>query len=284
MWIDACGTLFTLYASFNGQPKRELGEATRHLTKVSSKRMERSFRKEVVVAIVLYNSGDEITACVDALRNAINMDSSEIVFIDNESPDEGFLIVQRDYPWATFRRAGRNLGFSGGVNLSWEEAQDARYWFLLNPDAQFLGSNGLQALVDWMDSNTDVAIASPDIIDHEGLTISPARRFPSIFLSIFEGFRLHKLLSEKRRASAFMGSYWTGETTKDADWVPGTAMIIRVEAAKQVGLMSEEFFMYGEDLEWCYRIKCAGWRVGFFRGAKVLHGDSTSQFFDKCEW
>jgi GT2 family glycosyltransferase len=95
-------------------------------------------------------------------------------------------------------------------------------------------------------------------------------------LVVAEMLRLHKLLPARLRGRIFLGPYWTGGDTTDADWVPGTAIIARREAVEQAGGPDPSFFLYGEDIEWCWRMRRAGWAIGYCSGVVVRHEGSAS--------
>jgi GT2 family glycosyltransferase len=135
---------------------------------------------------------------------------------------------------------------------------------------------GLRELVAWMDDHPEVAISSPALGGPAGDGSPSCRPLPSAALVIAELLRLHKLLPRDLRARRFQGAYWTGGDNLDAGWVPGTAMIIRPAAARQVGLPDEDFFLYGEDINWCWRMKRAGWRIGYCSRVVVRHSESDT--------
>jgi GT2 family glycosyltransferase len=129
-----------------------------------------------------------------------------------------------------------------------------------------------------MDAHPGVAIASPALADADGGNARAAvHALPSAARVVAELLRLHKLLPARRRAQLLQGAYWpVREDSVDVGWVPGTAMIIRREAAEQVGLPDEDFFLYGEDIDWCWRMHKAGWRIGYCGSVVVRHAESDT--------
>src|SRR5262249_49945038 len=102
--------------------------------------------------------------------------------------------------------------------------------------------------------------------------------------TLFEASRLHKLIPAPARGRMFLGPYWTYDEAIQLGWTWGTALIARREAVIDVGPLSEDFFMYGEDLEWCLRMRKHGWRIWFCPDAEVLHhgGQSAAQKWDEA--
>jgi GT2 family glycosyltransferase len=228
----------------------------------------------VTVTIVLYNSEAHMAGCLDAIRPELESGFAELVAVDNASPDESASVLRREAREAAVVRAERNLGFAGGANLAWPSAR-GRYWMLLNPDVE-LQAGGLRALADWMDAHPRIGIASAELDHGPGQGRSAGRALPAAWRPLLEASRLHLLLPRKVRGRVLRGAYWRGEDQLDAGWVPGTAMIARREAVEQVGLLDERFFLYGEDIEWCWRMRGAGWRVGVCSTVVAHHSEGSS--------
>lgn len=233
----------------------------------------------VSITIVLYNSADVVGGCLQSIGEAVKSGFAELVIVDNASPDASMEVVDRaDLP-AKRIVATSNRGFAAGCNSAWPLAE-GDYWLLLNPDVR-VPVGGLEMLVDWLNRHPDVGAVSPEIEDLRGARRSPGQRFPSAALTLFEASRLHLLLSRRTRGELLRGSYWTGGDQLDVDWVPGTCLLVRREAVEHAGLLAEDFFMYGEDIEWCRRLRRAGWKVGVSSAVAFLHdeGSSTIQSF-----
>jgi hypothetical protein len=228
----------------------------------------------VTITIVLYNSADALGACLGSLRADVESGLAELLVVDNASPDASAAIVARELPGTVLIRSPSNLGFARGCNSAWARAR-GRYWLLLNPDV-VLPAGALGELVGWMDARPGLGVGSPAFLDAAGRATTAARRFPSIALALLELSRLHLLLPRALRGRVLLGPYWDGGGEVEADWVPATALLARREAVEAAGLLPERFFMYGEDVEWCWRIKRAGWSVSVNGRVRAVHGESTS--------
>lgn len=229
---------------------------------------------KVTISIVVYNSAASLRECLEAISESVNSGKAEVIVINNNSPDES-LEIAKEFSRIKIIDLKENLGFAGGHNLAWQHVNN-KYWLLLNPDAVFYPQS-LEKLVEWMDLRPEVGAASPDILDSNENSISPGRRFPSLFQSIVVLMRIHHLLPGKHKAKLPGGDYSTEKNEhQTVEWVPGTAMIVRREAVEEIGLLSEEFFMYGEDIEWCWRFQKAGWKIGVSDSSKVRHYNSIS--------
>jgi hypothetical protein len=228
----------------------------------------------VSVTIVLHNSAEPLAECLVALRPDVREGLAEAIAVDNASPDASAAIVRRELPEARLVTSPVNRGFAAGCNLAWPLAR-GRYWMLLNPDV-LLPPGALRRLVAWMDARPELGLGSPELLDPEGRRTGAARRFPSLSLALLELSRLYLLLPRRRRGRLFLGPYAEPGREQEADWVPASAVLARRTAVAAAGLLSERFFMYGEDLEWCYRIKRTGWRVAVNGEVGVLHRQATS--------
>jgi GT2 family glycosyltransferase len=229
---------------------------------------------EASITIVLFNSEGCLRACLRSIRAGVEAGRFEVLVVDNASPDRSAATVATELPQARLLRSDTNRGFAGGCNISWPEVQ-GRYWVLLNPDV-VVPEGGLDILVRWMDAHPGHGIASPELVDSVGRSQSAARRFPTIWRALLELSRLHLLTSKRLRESTLLGAYRgsTGDCL-DADWVPATAPIVRPQAVRDVGLLSETLPMYAEDSEWCWRFGQRGWRVGVCAETRFTHDEGT---------
>jgi GT2 family glycosyltransferase len=233
-----------------------------------------STRPAVSITVVLHNSEDALPDCLASIQHDLDERFAELIVVDNASPDGSASVAARLAPGARIIRSELNRGFAAGCNVAWPHVH-GEYWLLLNPDIR-VPPGGLRALVGWMDRHPSLGVASPDLSGDGGEPGSPGRALPSASLVVLELLRLHRLLPARTRGQLLRGPYWTGGDQLDAGWVPGAAMLARTAAVRSAGLLSEAFFMYGEDIEWCARMHRAGWGVGVFAGITFAHGHATS--------
>lgn len=228
---------------------------------------------ELSIIVVLYNSAIELPECLESVQGDLESGWAELIFVNNASPDASVEVARQQLPGATVIDLPENRGFAGGVNAALGEAS-GRYLLLLNPDVT-MPEGGLRELTKWMDRHARVAAASPAIVSEGGRVHGPSR-FPSVWGSLLEITRVHKLLPPHLRSRLLLGAYWDGLETLQAGWVPGTAMIVRAEVVRAVGPLAATLFMYGEDIEWCWRMRRAGFLVGVHPGVRIQHLEGTS--------
>lgn len=233
---------------------------------------------DVTVTIVLYNSADHLEDCLLSLAPDLEAGLANLVAVDNASPDASAALVSRVAPDAQVLVSEYNRGFAGGCNLAWSRV-DTPYWLLLNPDTQ-LEPGALAELVAFMESRPELGAASPWLRDPtRSGRLYPGRPLPSLWRTLVELLRLHRLLPGGLRARVLLGPYVTDRAAAaapDPGWIPGTALIVRASAVAEAGPLDESFFLYGEDLEWCWRMRDAGWGIGVSDRATVLHHERTS--------
>ena len=98
-----------------------------------------------------------------------------------------------------------------------------------------------------------------------------AYRFPTVPLALIEGLGLYKALSPRRAGRMLLSGYWDYAEERDVDWVTGAFMLLPAQVFRDTGGFDERIFMYGEDMEWCYRIRDCGWRIRYFPQARIMH-------------
>jgi GT2 family glycosyltransferase len=221
-------------------------------------------RPEISVVIVTWNSVRDIARCLCALRRALDGRDAEVLVVDNGSSDGTLDAVRAGFPAVRCIAPARNLGFAGGSNRGVAEA-GGRVLLLLNPDTE-VAPDAVARLVDGLGARR-VAAAAPLLLNPDGTLQSAGERF----LTPWE-YLLRRVLLLPKPARAGANPYPT-------DWASGACLAIRREAWDAVGPLDENYFMYAEDLEWCWRARRAGWEVEVVPAARVTHykGASTRQ-------
>lgn len=239
--------------------------------------MVMSLEPVISITIVLYNTSKFIGDCLDSIKECIDNGFAELIAIDNASPDDSAKIVREKIPNALIIQSDINKGFAGGCNLAWPYVK-GKYWFLLNPDT-VSSPDAIYDLVNWMEIHPEIGIGSPLLLQADGKAVYLSLAFPSVLRATLEATRLHKLLPLSIQGQILQIPALCKDNYLYVDWVPGTALLARRETVESAGLMSEKFFMYCEDVEWCWRVRQAGWKRAVYCGSKILHiggGSSTS--------
>ncbi len=224
----------------------------------------------VSVIIVTYNSSRVIGACLASLAPEVQSGLVEVIVVDNASADGTPDLVRRDFPWARVIAGNENLGYSKGVNVGIREAR-SRYLFILNPDT-VVKRGTVAKLVEYMDANPGVGIAGPKLVFQDGTVQLSCRRFYTLTVLLLRRTPIGKLFKNPKPVYLHLMLDFDHESTREVDWLLGAAMFVRREAVDSVGMMDERFFLYFEDVDWCYRMKQRGLSVAYVAEAQVVHG------------
>lgn len=230
------------------------------------------------VLIVTFNSRDHIAACLASLMPALAGLRSEVVVVDNGSSDGTAELVRASFPAVRVLALPGNRGFAAGINAGLRETTGA-YVMWINPDARFVGGK-IQDVLDWMAAHPKAAIVGGKVLDPSGEVQRSARTFPSYGAVL--GAR-HSLLTRILPNNPFSRRFLRTDSTYDAiepvDWVSGAFLVHRRDIAERLGGPDAGFFMYFEDVDFCYRAWQAGYEVYFHPGMTVEHvvGGSSRQ-------
>ena len=238
-------------------------------------------RPDVTATIVSWNTKPLLRGCLDSLRRRPPASSMEVVVVDNASTDGSAELVRDDFPDARLIQNPENLGFARAVNQAWPHAS-GRYWLLLNSDTE-VGDGAVDELVAFMDRHPEAGLATARLVNTDGSPQHCAQAVPSALLALVETLRLHKLLPQAARGRLLLGPYFSYDMEQRVGWTWGTALICRRLAVEETGLLSERFFLYGEDVDWCLRMREAGWQVWFCPTAEVTHLGAGSAPADQSD-
>ncbi|MFH1754478.1 MAG: glycosyltransferase [Candidatus Latescibacterota bacterium] len=225
---------------------------------------------DVSIIIVSYNSMDVLPSCLNSLHKQSYTGDVEIIVVDNASQDGTPHMVAREYPGVTLLAEEENFGFSRGVNLGIRVAR-GKYFLIINPDTVFK-EDSLARLADFMDSHDDAGIVGPKLVFHDGNLQYSCRRFYTWKVLALRRTPLGKLFRSTKTVSDHLMLEYDHDTTAEVDWLLGACMFVRRSAVEAVGLMDERFFLYFEDVDWCYRMKQEGWKVYYHPQSVIVHG------------
>jgi GT2 family glycosyltransferase len=236
---------------------------------------------DLTVTVVSWNTRDLLRDCLESLRRGCRGQRVEVHVVDNASEDGSAEMVRERFPEVKLTRNLENIGFARANNQSWREAR-GRYWLLLNSDT-VVRPGALDGLVSFLDERPRAALVTARLVNPDGTPQHCAQPLPSVGRTLFEALRLHKCLPAPWRGRFLLGPYWTYDRPARIGWTWGTALLARREAVQEAGPLSEDFFMYGEDLEWCLRMRRYGWETWFCPEAEILHfgGQSSTRLWDE---
>jgi GT2 family glycosyltransferase len=238
---------------------------------------------ELSVILVNWNAGAELQNTLSALYQALaTLPASEVILIDNASTDGSAQAATQKFPALTVIYNSTNLGFGAANNIGFAQAQGC-YILLVNPDLR-ITSAALQVMFDFMETHPQASMCGPKVLESDGVTISPwcARRDPRPWDVFCEYAFLTRLFPRQRLFACYVMGDWDHAANREVNALTGACMLVRREVIQQTGGFDERFFMYGEDIDWCRRIRRDGWQVWFVASAEVQHegAHSTRQVGD----
>jgi GT2 family glycosyltransferase len=232
-------------------------------------------RPEVSVVIVHYETPMALIECLGALRVSVGFSGLEVFVVDNASQAFDASACERALPGVTVIQNSQNVGFASASNQGLRSAT-GRYLLLLNPDAQ-VEPDALETIVRYMDAHPDVGCATARLVLPDGtLDLACRRSFPTPIRAFYRLTLLSRLFPGSRRFGQYNLTYLDEHREADIDAPCGAFMMVRAEIRDTVGLLDERYFMYGEDLDWAFRMKEAGWRVRYVPAAAVHHTKRAS--------
>ena len=163
----------------------------------------------------------------------------------------------------------------GGGNNTGMRLASRRYFLLLNSDAWAVG-DAVEQLAAFADQHPEAAVVGPRLLNPDGSLQRSARAFPTLWRLATEYLFLRKLGPRSRLLNKFYEGDFDHDKAREVDWLFGACLLVRRDAADEVGLFDEDFFMFSEETDWCYRFRQAGWSVWFFPGAEVVHVGGAS--------
>jgi len=194
----------------------------------------------------------------------------EVIVVDNASTDGSIEMLKKEFPQVKLILSDKNLGFSKGNNLAIKQSQ-GQYILLLNSDTVII-DDCLEKSIRYMEKHKSVgALGCKVLLSNGELDHACKRGFPTPEASLYYMLKMDKLFPESTKFGQYTLNYLSQDEINEVDSVTGAFMMVRREAFDQVGLLDEDFFMYGEDIDWCYRIKTAGWKIIYFPESKIIH-------------
>ena len=197
--------------------------------------------------------------------------------MDNASSDGSVEVVREEFPWVKVVENRANLGFAKANNIGLRLSR-GRYVMLLNPDT-IVKPGALQKLVKYMDAHPTVGAIAPKLLNPDGTLQLSCRSYPGIGAGFFRNTPLGRLFPRNRWTRHYLMADHDHNETLCVDWLSGACLMVRRETIEEVGLLDEGFFMYCEDVDWCYRMERHGWQKVYFPQAEVVHvvGASSDQ-------
>lgn len=231
---------------------------------------------DLSIIIVNYNTKELLKQTIESVIQTIGQTIKyEIIVSDNGSKDGSNEMMKSCFPQIKLIENNANLGFSKANNVAIKEAR-GRYILLLNSDT-VVKDDCLQKSVAYMDKHGEIGVLGCRVVLPNGILDHACKRgYPTPEASLYYILKLNKLFPSSKKFGAYALDYLPDNEINEVDSLVGAFMMVRKEAIDKVGLLDEDFFMYGEDIDWCYRIKEAGYKVIYYPEAEIIHYKGAS--------
>ena len=261
-----------------------------HLSDTASDRVILEATRSLSVIIVNYNVCDFLKQAIASVQKACSTLDAEIIVVDNDSADGSVEMVVSSFPDVTLIRNTQNIGFSRANNQAIKISR-GEFIVLLNPDT-LVSEDSFSVMINFLREHPDAGAVGCQILHPNGKFARESRRaFPTPFVAFCRVAGLSTLFPQSKIFGQYNMSYLPVDEVAEVDALSGSCMMVRRKALLESGprftgsddvpdtprLLDEEFFMYGEDLDWCYRIQKAGWKIFYTPDTQIIHykGEST---------
>jgi GT2 family glycosyltransferase len=224
---------------------------------------------DLSVIIVNWNTKDLLLQCLESLYQGAKGIEKEIFVVDNSSSDGSGTAVRKRFPEINLIENQVNLGFARANNQA-ISLSSGEYLLLLNPDTQ-VKDEAIERMLSFMDAHPEAGVVGAQLLNVDGSKQNSIANFPSLATELLNKSFLRWLFPDK-----FPGKETDYPGPVEVDSVIGACMMARRKALEQVGFLDEEYFLFLEETDWCYRMKKAGWKIYHIPQAEILHFQGKS--------
>lgn len=235
---------------------------------------------KVSIIIVSYNTKELLSDCLQSTLMSLKNIPAEIFVVDNASIDQTVEMVKTIFPHVKLIANKKNLGFSKANNQAIKRAR-GEYILILNPDTKLM-PHTVEKMLEFMDHNKNLAVSTCRVELPNGQLDADCRRhFPTPFRAFCHFLGLSKLFNGSKIFDQYYMGYINQNVDHEIDACVGAFMLVKKSAIEKVGLFDEDFFFYGEDLDWCWRFKEAGYKIMYTPRTKIIHYKGASSGMKK---
>lgn len=229
------------------------------------------------VTICSWNTLSDLRTCLQSLEAICEEAAFEVIVIDNNSEDGSPDMVETEFPWVRLYRMAKNLGFTAGHNYALKERK-APHALLLNSDT-VVHPGALSSLLEASHEFPEAGVIGPMLLNPDDSLQYSCRRFPNPVAALFRNTPIGRLFPNNRFTRDYLMQDWDHDKPREVDWVSGAALFATQSFMDKAGLLDEKYFMFCEDVDWCFRAWRNGFKVLYFPGSVITHaiGRSTDK-------
>lgn len=224
---------------------------------------------DLAIVIVSWNTKDITRACLESVYGQTRGIAYEVIVVDNASEDGSVEMIRAQFPQVTLIANDANVGFAAANNIGFRHCR-ARFILLLNSDTIVL-DEALQNTVAYAERHPEAGVVSCRILNSDGSIQPNCSMYPSLLNALLFVLGLYRVFPQSRFFGRADMTWWDYGGERDVEVIKGCFMLVRADALSMVGDMDERFFMYSEEVDWCYRFARAGWKLRYFPGADTIH-------------
>jgi len=229
---------------------------------------------DLSICIVNWNVKDLLRACLRSIfDNTKNIDF-EVIVVDNNSSDNSVQMVQAEFPQAKLIANTHNAGFTRANNQAVGLAK-GKYVILLNPDTE-IRDNAFYTMVKFMEAHGDCGALGPKLLNTDGSLQRSCKTFPTLETMLYSALFLDQLFPKSKMFGKHFMTWWNFDSMHEVDQPMGSALMIKKYVFDKVGRFDENIFIWFDEVDLCYRIKKAGWKIYFTPEAEIIHHLSKS--------
>ena len=240
---------------------------------------------KVSIVIINYNTSDDLERCLKSISYSPPDCEFAITVVDNASTDPGLNGVINRFPDVNWIMSDENTGFAKGANIGVASRQ-ADWYLILNPDI-VIQPGSFTNLLEYADKHAQAGLIGPQLLNDDGSIQESCRRFYSFKTLLMRRTILGKFPGGKKIVDEHLMRDFDHLESRPVDWVIGGCILVRHKAIEHIGPMDERFFLYFEDVDWCYRMWQSSWEVHYAADSRFFHRhrrDSAAGLMKKTFW
>jgi GT2 family glycosyltransferase len=219
---------------------------------------------------VSWNAKDYLQTCLKSIFSTAELLDVQVLVVDNASSDGSAVMVTNEFPHVNLFAETENSGFACANNKALALSRSP-YVLLLNPDT-VVYPGALQSMIEYMETHPTIGACGCRLIHPDsGKVETAARGYPQLLPLFWNLCYMDRLFPHNRFFSAYLMTYQSEDTPYEVDWLTGACLMVRRTAVDEVGYLDPNFFMYCEDIDWCYRIKRTGWGIAHLPSVMIGH-------------
>lgn len=226
---------------------------------------------ELSIVITNYNSKQYLQNCLSSIvLELIGHTDNEIIVVDDDSSDGSSTMVKEEYPSVRLLTNSANLGYIASNNKG-IKSTFGKYVLCLNNDT-VIKKGAVLGLLHFIKAHPDAGAVGPKLLNSDGTIQYQCRRsFPNPLNSLLYFFGLSRLFPKNKVVGSYLMTYLDDKASVKVDSLCGAAIMVTRNVIDSVGVMDKEYYMYGDDIDWCYRIKNAGWNIYYHPESEIIH-------------